>query len=129
MHALVLWAACAATIGIGSAITSMEATLVVHAVAAPLLAIIVARFYFGRPDHASPLVTASVVLAFIMLVDFLLVALVINRSLAMFRSVLGTWLPFALIFAATAGTGWLARAGLPPDVNPSTSRGAPDRSP
>lgn len=29
------------------------------------------------------------------------VALFINRSLEMFTSLLGTWLPFALIFAAT----------------------------
>jgi len=32
------------------------------------------------------------------------------RSLDMFRSVLGTWLSFLLIFAATAATGWTVRA-------------------
>ncbi len=46
-------------------------------------------------------------LAFIVLVHFVLVAFVMLRSLDMFRSVLGTWLPFALIYGATAATGWV----------------------
>ena len=40
-------------------------------------------------------------------VDLLLVALIINHSLDMFHSVLGTWLPFLLIFLATLLTGAL----------------------
>ncbi len=40
-----------------------------------------------------------------MAIDFFGVALLIYRSLAMFTSLLGTWLPFALIFAATYLTG------------------------
>jgi hypothetical protein len=88
----------------------METTLIVHAVAAPVFAAVVSVFYFRRHGHAPPLVTATVMLAFIALVDFFLVALVLNRSLDMFRSVLGTWLPFALIFAATATTGWITGA-------------------
>jgi hypothetical protein len=46
---------------------------------------------------------------FVILVDFFLVALVINRSLEMFASPLGTWIPFALIFASTYLTGMLLR--------------------
>lgn len=41
----------------------------------------------------------------VMAIDFFGVALLIYRSLAMFTSLLGTWLPFALIFAATYLTG------------------------
>ncbi len=111
LHALAIWAACAATIGIGTAVTSMEATLMVHAAAAPAFAAGVSAVYFHRPDHASPLLTAAVVLAFIALVDAIVVALLVQRSLDMFRSVLGTWLPFALILAATATTGWALGAG------------------
>ncbi len=110
LHAFVIWAACAATIGVGGAVISMETTLIVHGVAAPVFATVVSASYFGRHDHASPLVAASTVLALIAVVDFLLVALVINRSLDMFRSVLGTWLPLGLIFAATAATGWIVEA-------------------
>jgi hypothetical protein len=47
-------------------------------------------------------------LAVVVLADFFLVALVINRSMDMFRSVIGTWLPFLLIFVATYIAGVLA---------------------
>jgi hypothetical protein len=91
LHALVIWAACAATMGIGRALTSMEATLVVHAVAAPIFAAAVSAFYFNRYGYTSPLVTASIVLAFIALVDLFLVALAMLRNLDMFRSVSPDW--------------------------------------
>jgi hypothetical protein len=110
VHAVVIWAACAATIGIGRAVTSMDRTLVIHAVAAPVFAAVVSALYFRRYGYTSPLVTAAAFLALIMLVDFFLVALVIERSLDMFRSALGTWLPFSLIFGATAVTGWWVQA-------------------
>lgn len=42
---------------------------------------------------------------FVIVVDFFLVALVIERSLEMFASPLGTWIPFALIFTSTYVTG------------------------
>ena len=38
--------------------------------------------------------------------DFFLVALLINRSVEMFASLLGTWIPLALIFASSYITGW-----------------------
>jgi hypothetical protein len=41
----------------------------------------------------------------VMSVDFFVVGLAVNRSLEMFTSVLGTWIPFALIFLATWLTG------------------------
>jgi hypothetical protein len=44
-----------------------------------------------------------------MSMDFLLVALIINRSLDMFASLIGTWIPFGLIFASTYATGTLVR--------------------
>jgi hypothetical protein len=43
--------------------------------------------------------------AFEMAMDFGVVALMIQRSLDMFASILGTWLPFALIFLSTLLTG------------------------
>ncbi len=36
MHALVGWALCAATMNIGMAVTSLENTLVAHAIGAPI---------------------------------------------------------------------------------------------
>ena len=42
---------------------------------------------------------------FVIAVDFFVVALFTNRSLEMFISLLGTWIPFTLIFASTYLTG------------------------
>jgi hypothetical protein len=47
-----------------------------------------------------------VFLAFAILMDFFVIALLVQKSFAMFASVLGTWIPFALIFASTYVTGY-----------------------
>jgi hypothetical protein len=39
--------------------------------------------------------------------DFFVVAMLINRSFEMFASLLGTWLPFMLIFASSYLVGHL----------------------
>lgn len=101
LHALVIWGLCGATIAIGMNVASLPITLAVHAALAPFIAAFVSFVYFRCFGYTTPLVTASFVVVFVALVDFLLVAVVINRSLAMFRSIIGTWLPFALIFGAT----------------------------
>jgi len=49
--------------------------------------------------------TASVFVTFVVAVDFFAVALLIYGSLEMFTSLLGTWIPFVLIFASTYLTG------------------------
>jgi hypothetical protein len=49
--------------------------------------------------------TAIIFTAFVILVDFFGVALLVYRSLEMFNGLLGTWIPFALIFASTYLTG------------------------
>jgi hypothetical protein len=104
-HAAVGWALCAATMGIGMAVTSLHTALVVHAVAAPLFFVAVTYVYFSRFHYTTPLQTASAFVGFVVAMDFVVVALAINRSLQMFSSVVGTWLPFGLIFTATYLTG------------------------
>ncbi|GAI77113.1 unnamed protein product [marine sediment metagenome] len=37
VHALIGWALCGATMGIGMVITSIENTLIIHAIAAPII--------------------------------------------------------------------------------------------
>ena len=49
--------------------------------------------------------TAIIFVGFVITLDFFVVALVINQSLEMFASLLGTWIPFALIFTSTYLTG------------------------
>jgi hypothetical protein len=103
------WALCAATMGIGMAVTSLGNALIIHAIAAPIFFAGVSLVYFRRWNYAAPLETALVFVAFVMAMDFLVVAMLINRSFAMFASPLGTWIPFALIFASTLLTGLFVR--------------------
>jgi hypothetical protein len=105
----VVWGLCGATMAIAMSVTSLPNALLLHAAVAPVIAAGAAWVYFSRFGHTSPLVTASGVVGLVMAADFLVVALGINRSLDMFGSVVGTWLPFALIFASTFAAGVLCR--------------------
>ena len=105
VYSFVGWALCAATMGIGMAATSLENALIIHAIAAPIFFIIISRVYFKKFNYTTPLQTALVFVGFVIIVDFLVVALLINHSLDMFASLLGTWIPFTLIFSSTYLTG------------------------
>ena len=106
-HAFIGWALCAATMGIGMSVTSLENTLVVHAIGAPIFFTIVSLVYFRKFNFTTPLQTAVIFTAFVITMDFFVVAILINRSFEMFASMLGTWIPFALIFTSTFLTGLL----------------------
>jgi hypothetical protein len=107
VFAFIGWAACGATMGIGMALTSIDVTLIIHAIGAPIYFIILSLIYFKKFNYTKPITTAAFFISFIIIVDFFLVAMVINKSLDMFRSFLGTWLPFILIFVSTWTTGKL----------------------
>jgi hypothetical protein len=91
--------------GIGMATMPIENALIVHAIGAPLFFAGVSLVYFYKFNYTKPLQTAIIFVGFVIVVDFFLVALLINGSLDMFTSLLGTWIPFALIFASTYLTG------------------------
>jgi len=95
------WAGCAATMGFGMAVTSEGNALIIHAIAAPLIFGALALIYFTKFKYTSPLLTAAIFLSVVIAVDFFVVALLMLKSFEMFRSPLGTWIPFALIFFAT----------------------------
>jgi hypothetical protein len=99
------WALCAAVMGFGTSLTSLENTLIVHALAAPLIFGVLAVGYFHAFPNASVLRTAVASLAIVMLLDLFVVAGALLRSLAMFQSPLGTWIPFALIFLSVLAVG------------------------
>lgn len=61
--------------------------------------------YFKRFHYTTPFQTAIIFVGFVIVMDFFVVALLITRSLEMFASLLGTWIPFALIFTSTYVTG------------------------
>ncbi|MGA2311116.1 MAG: hypothetical protein ABSF87_01915 [Xanthobacteraceae bacterium] len=103
--ALVGWALCATSIGIGFAVTTQTVALIVHAIVAPVVFAGLSWIYFTRFAYTTPLMTAALFLGIVAALDLVIVAAFIVRSFAMFGSVLGTWLPFVLIFAATWATG------------------------
>jgi len=108
-HGFVGWALCAATMGIGMSITTLNNALIIHAIAAPIFFTCVSLVYFRRFNYTPPLITASIFIAVVIDLDFFVVAMLINRSFDMFSSFLGTWLPFALIFTSTFITGTFIR--------------------
>ncbi len=109
VHAFAGWALCAATMGIGLATMSLQNALIVHAIGAPIFFTGVSLLYFKKFNYTKPFQTALMFVGFVIAMDFLVVALLITRSLEMFASLLGTWIPFALIFTATYVTGIYTR--------------------
>jgi hypothetical protein len=108
-HAFVGWLFCGALMVVSLSNLPLLTAQIVHAVGAPLFFGLVSWVYFTRFNYSTPLQTAAIFVGFVILVDFFLVALIINRSLAMFTDLLGTWIPFALIFASTYLTGMSLR--------------------
>ncbi len=104
-HGLVGWALCGATMAIGMKATTLGVALIIHAVAAPLVFMAVAFAYFRRMDSWPPFRTTTVFVGVVFAMDVLVVAFAVQRSFAMFGSILGTWLPFLLIFLSTWWTG------------------------
>jgi hypothetical protein len=104
-HAVVGWALCGATIGIGRKFTTLHNSLIAHAIAAPIIFVVVSTSYFCWFGGTRSAVTAAEFVAIVIFLDVFVIALLVEKSFDMFRSVLGTWLPFALIFLATWLTG------------------------
>jgi len=104
-HAFIVWLACGLTIALGRGALGMETTLWIHAIAAPAFAAIVSFVYFEHFRFTTPLATAAFFTLFIVALDALFVAPILERSYAMFASPLGIWLPLLSIFAATWLTG------------------------
>ena len=121
-HAFVAWALCTLSMMVGMAVAGVDIALVVHAIGAPIFAAVVSWIYFSRFGYTTPLQTAVVFVTFVIVVDLFLVALIIQGSLEMFTSALGTWIPFALIFTSTYLTGRAARADGPFRPRPSGVR-------
>jgi menaquinone-dependent protoporphyrinogen oxidase len=107
LHGFAGWALCAAVMGGLLYATTLTAALVVHAIVAPAVFVVIARHYFQARGAREPITAAAAFAATVGVLDLIVVAGLIQHSLAMFTSVIGTWLPFALIFLATLATGEL----------------------
>jgi hypothetical protein len=88
----------------------MDRTLIIHAVGAPVGFAVITWFYYRKFGFTPPLQTASLFLTVVIALDVFVVALLIERSFAMFTSPLGTWIPLALIFLSTLVTGLVMKS-------------------
>ncbi len=107
IHAMIGWALCGAIIAIGRSLTTMDATLIIHAIAAPIVFGLISWFYYSRFCYTTPFQTALIFLGIVMVLDGGVIAPFIEKSFAMFTSLLGTWIPFALIFLSVYFVGRL----------------------
>jgi len=113
-HGITGWAICAAILGILLGVMSTTAALWIHGLAAPAVSVLVSRNYFGRTGARHPLTVAASFVGIVFALDLVIVAGLIEGSLGMFASIGGTWLPFALMFAATYITGTIMSM-MPPE--------------
>jgi hypothetical protein len=112
-HSFIGWAFCATIMGIGPQLIGMRTTLIFHLILGPIGFGLLSVFYHKRFGYTSPIGTAAVFLLFVAAMDFFLVGLIILGNLEMFTSVIGIWLPFALIFLFSFGGGlWVRKKGL-----------------
>lgn len=104
-HGLVGWAGCGALMMALLSVVSTDTALVLHAIGVPIIFIAVAWHYFSPVSTRPPAAVALAFTGIVAVMDLLVVAGWVEQSLAMFRSVLGVWLPLGLIFVATYITG------------------------
>ena len=110
--ALVAQGLCWAIMIVGQMVTSLENTLIAHAIGAPIIAVGVSWIYYKKFNHTTPFQTALVFLSVVVAMDVFVVALLIEKSFEMFTSPIGTWLPISSIFLATFLTGLFANHRL-----------------
>ena len=105
IHAFVGWALCTASMVISMATTTIDNALIIHATGAPIIFTGISLVYFNRFNYTRPLWTAVFFVGFVIFMDFFVVSLLVLGNFEMFTSLLGTWIPFSLIFASTYITG------------------------
>jgi hypothetical protein len=105
LFALIAQMLCWAIMVVGQMVTSIENTLIAHAIGAPIIAIVVSSIYYKKFNYTTPLQTAIVFASVVIAMDIFVVALLIEKSFEMFTSPIGTWIPISSIFLATYLTG------------------------
>lgn len=106
--ALLAQGLCWSIMVVGQMVTSLENTLIAHAIGAPIIAIVVSSIYYKKFNYTTPLQTAIVFISVVIAMDVFVVALFIEKSFEMFASPIGTWIPISSIFLATYLNGLFA---------------------
>lgn len=102
--AVVVWGLCGAVMGLGRKLWSVGTAIAIHLPAAPVFAFVAAALHAAFFPNFDPLTRGSVIIGVVILLDLVVVAPLMERSFEMFRSLVGTWIPFVLIFLAA----WIA---------------------
>lgn len=98
IHGILGWAVCGIVMMVLLNFTTVYMSLIIHFIAAPFIFLAISNNYFHRFDYTTPLFTAILFTLIVMALDFFVVAMIIEKNLEMFESVMGTWLPFLFIF-------------------------------
>jgi hypothetical protein len=98
------WMACGLVFALARAAFGVNAAVAIHLLAAPAIGAAAALFLWTHPRHPGVAGTAAVLAGTPALLDAVVVAPFLERSFGMFASLAGTWIPLALIFAASAAT-------------------------
>lgn len=101
VHGVIGWGLCGAIMGVGRKVTTLERTQIIHAVGAPVIFGMVALIYFTQFSYTAALPTALAFTSIVIALDAFFIAPVVEKSYEMFRSPIGTWIPFSLIFLST----------------------------
>jgi hypothetical protein len=102
---LVPWGACGGIMTVGRRLWTLDTALRVHLIAAPIIAFFLAALHKVLVAGFDPTLRAAVMTGLVIALDAAVVAPMFERSYAMFRSTIGTWLPFAAIFLASWAAG------------------------
>jgi hypothetical protein len=103
--ALIIWGLCGAVMGLGRRLIGLDATLLLHLIMAPVFSFCVTLILDRFAPTPQPLSRAIVITAIVIVLDAAVVAPFIEKSYAMFGSLIGTWIPFVLIFLASWAAG------------------------
>jgi hypothetical protein len=98
IYGIIGWVLCGIVMMVLLNFTTIYLALIIHFIAAPFIFLAISNIYFHRFDYTTPLVTAILFTLIVMVLDFFVVAMIIEKDLEMFENIMGTWLPFLFIF-------------------------------
>jgi hypothetical protein len=98
LHGIIGWATCGLVLLILLYFTTIYVALIIHFIATPFIFLAISNNYYRRFDYTSPIATAIIFTGIVMVLDFFVIALIIEHNLKLFENVMGTWLPFLFIF-------------------------------
>ena len=89
------WAVCGTIMFVLLYLTTIYLSLIIHFIATPFIFLGISNLYFKRFDYTSPLATAIIFTLIVMILDFFVVAMVIEKNLEKMGAInifVGMWL-------------------------------------